>query len=98
MRHAVGPASEDRSALALVRSTDITSRMNTVERARIVFPAQKRYKSSVPETLIIVEQVQKFFPPARSGWRALLQPFEPATSLALAGISLEVRHGEAVAL
>jgi ABC-2 type transport system ATP-binding protein len=52
----------------------------------------------VPETPIRVEQLQKFFPPARSGWRAFLQPFEPATSLALAGISLEVRSGEAVAL
>jgi ABC-2 type transport system ATP-binding protein len=52
----------------------------------------------VPETPIRVEQLQKFFPPARSGWRAFLQPFEPATSLALAGISLEVRDGEAVAL
>lgn len=68
------------------------------EHGRIVFPTQKRYKASVPETPIRMEQVQKFFPPARSGWRAFLQPFEPATSLALAGISLEVRDGEAVAL
>lgn len=52
----------------------------------------------MPETAISVEQIQKFFPPARSGWRAFLQPFEPATALALAGISLEVREGEAVAL
>ncbi len=52
----------------------------------------------MPETAINVEQVQKFFPPARSGWRAFLQPFEKATSLALEGISLEVRDGEAVAL
>jgi len=66
--------------------------------AHVVFPSQKRYKSPVPETAINVEQVQKFFPPARSGWRAFLQPFEQATSLALEGISLEVRDGEAVAL
>ena len=68
------------------------------QHAHIVFPTQKRYKASVPETLICVEQLQKFFPPARSGWRAFLQPFERATSVALAGISLEVRDGEAVAL
>jgi ABC-type multidrug transport system ATPase subunit len=52
----------------------------------------------VPEALINIEQVQKFFPPARSGWRAFVQPFERATALALAGISLEVREGESVAL
>ena len=63
-----------------------------------MFPAQKRYKSSVPEAAISVDHIQKFFPPARSGWRAFLQPFERATALALAGISLEVRAGEAVAL
>src|SRR5271168_518696 len=65
---------------------------------RIVFPAQKRYKSFVPALAIDVEHLEKFFPPARSGWRAFLQPFERATSVALAGISLEVRDGEAVAL
>jgi ABC-type multidrug transport system ATPase subunit len=77
------------------------ARAACVAGALIVFPAQKRYKSSVPETPtspISIEKVQKFFPPARSGWRAYLQPFERATSLALSGISLEVRSGEAVAL
>lgn len=67
-------------------------------KAHVVFLLRKRYKSPVPEALISIEQVQKFFPPARSGWRAFVQPFERATALALAGISLEVREGESVAL
>ena len=52
----------------------------------------------VPENAISVRALEKFFPPARSGWRAFRQPFEKATVAALAGISLEVRSGEAVAL
>jgi len=52
----------------------------------------------VPEPAISIQHLEKFFPPARSGWRAFLQPFERATSRALAGISLEVRDGESVAL
>ncbi|MGH9676181.1 MAG: ABC transporter ATP-binding protein, partial [Candidatus Acidiferrum sp.] len=38
------------------------------------------------------------FPPARSGWRAFVQPFEKPTAVALAGVSFEVRQGEALAL
>src|SRR5262249_47387476 len=45
-----------------------------------------------------VEAVDKFFPPAQSGWRALLQPFRKHTSPALSDFSLEVRQGESVAL
>ena len=52
----------------------------------------------VPENAISVTALEKFFPPARSGWRAFLQPFEKANVAALAGLSLEVRSGEAVAL
>ncbi|MGH9743792.1 MAG: ABC transporter ATP-binding protein [Candidatus Acidiferrum sp.] len=52
----------------------------------------------MPEAEIHVEALQKSFPPARSGWRALLQPFEKPTVLALAGISFEVRPGETLAL
>lgn len=47
---------------------------------------------------ITVDSLEKYFPPARSGWRAWLQPFEPLTAVALAGVSFEVRQGEAVAL
>jgi ABC-type multidrug transport system ATPase subunit len=67
-------------------------------RAHIVFAEQTRYKSCVPETAIRIEMLEKLFPPARSGWRAFLQPFEKPTSMALAGISFDVREGEAVAL
>jgi ABC-type multidrug transport system ATPase subunit len=52
----------------------------------------------VPEAAIIVESLEKSFPPARSGWRALFQPFEKPTAVALAGVSFEVREGEALAL
>jgi ABC-type multidrug transport system ATPase subunit len=52
----------------------------------------------VSDRAIQVEGLEKFFPPARSGWRAFLQPFEKATVAALAGITFEVQSGEAVAL
>jgi ABC-type multidrug transport system ATPase subunit len=52
----------------------------------------------VPATAITVESLEKKFPPARSGWRAFFQPFEKPTSVALAGLSLEVREGEAMAV
>jgi ABC-2 type transport system ATP-binding protein len=52
----------------------------------------------VPPAAIHVEHLEKFFPPARSGWRTFLQPFERPTSVALAGISFAVRDGESVAL
>jgi ABC-type multidrug transport system ATPase subunit len=71
---------------------------NSSSREYIVFVEQTRYKSCVPETAIHVQQLEKLFPPARSGWRAFLQPFERPTALALAGISFDVREGEAVAL
>jgi len=52
----------------------------------------------VPEPAITIKSLAKSFPPARSGWRAFLQPFEKPTAVALDGISLDVRRGEAVAL
>jgi ABC-type multidrug transport system ATPase subunit len=52
----------------------------------------------VPNAAILVDSLQKTFPPARSGWRAFLQPFEKPSVVALAGISFEVRPGEALAL
>jgi ABC-2 type transport system ATP-binding protein len=47
---------------------------------------------------IVVENLEKYFPPALSGWRALLHPFARPTERALAGISFAVESGEAVAL
>jgi ABC-2 type transport system ATP-binding protein len=47
---------------------------------------------------IVVEDLQKYFPPAYSGWRALVQPLAKATQCALAGISFQVERGEAVAI
>ena len=47
---------------------------------------------------IAIESVEKSFPPTRSGWRTFLQPFEKPTAVALAGLSFEVRQGEALAL
>jgi ABC-type multidrug transport system ATPase subunit len=54
--------------------------------------------SRVPEPAITVESLEKYFPPTRSGWRAFVQPFEKPTAVALAGVSFEVREGEALAL
>ena len=52
----------------------------------------------VSEAAISVESLAKSFPPTRSGWRAFFQPFEKPTAIALAGVSLEIREGEALAL
>jgi ABC-type multidrug transport system ATPase subunit len=52
----------------------------------------------VSDAAITVESLQKSFPPARSGWRAFLQPFEKPSVVALDGMSFEVRPGEALAL
>ncbi|MGB7283777.1 MAG: ABC transporter ATP-binding protein [Candidatus Acidiferrum sp.] len=50
------------------------------------------------EAAIRIDALEKSFPPARSGWRALLQPFEKPSVRALGGISFEARPGEALAL
>ena len=52
----------------------------------------------MPEPAIAIESLEKLFPPTRSGWRTFLQPFENPTAVALAGLSFEVREGEALAL
>jgi sodium transport system ATP-binding protein len=52
----------------------------------------------VPDAAIQVDSLAKSFPPARSGWRTFLQPFEKPTAIALDGVSFEVREGEAMAL
>lgn len=45
-----------------------------------------------------LENVEKYFPPAASGWRSLLHPFSELTVPALRGISLEVQRGDTLAL
>jgi ABC-type multidrug transport system ATPase subunit len=55
-------------------------------------------KTRVPDSAITVDRLEKCFPRAQSGWRALLQPFAAASVEALRGISFQVKTGEAVAL
>lgn len=45
-----------------------------------------------------VENLEKFFPPAVSGWRALLHPVAQLTVPALRGVSFELKKGEVLAL
>ncbi len=47
---------------------------------------------------IIVENLEKYFPPALGGWRAWTLPFALPSVPALAGVSFGVASGEAVAL
>lgn len=54
--------------------------------------------SRVFETAISIECLEKYFPRAGTGWRALAQPFAAPSVSALRGISLQVARGEAVAL
>ena len=52
----------------------------------------------MPAPAIVVENLEKYFPPALSGWRAMLHPFTRPTQCALAGVSFAVNHGQAVAI
>lgn len=52
----------------------------------------------MPAPAILVESLEKYFPPARTGWRALLQPVSRPTERALAGISFSVQPAEVVAI
>ncbi|MFZ1973378.1 MAG: ABC transporter ATP-binding protein [Candidatus Acidiferrales bacterium] len=54
--------------------------------------------SVMPTPAIFVESLEKYFPPALSGWRSLLQPVARPTEKALAGISFSVQPAEAVAI
>jgi sodium transport system ATP-binding protein len=69
---------------------------------QVVLPTGKRYKTSMLEAqtpaAIVSQDLEKYYPPPRSGLRAYLQPFERATRAALKGVSFEVHAGEAVAL
>jgi ABC-2 type transport system ATP-binding protein len=52
----------------------------------------------MPAPAISVSSLEKYFPPALAGWRALAQPLARPTERALAGVSFSVEPGEAVAL
>ncbi|MGB6484581.1 MAG: ABC transporter ATP-binding protein [Candidatus Acidiferrales bacterium] len=52
----------------------------------------------MPRYAIVVEALEKYFPPAHSGWRALLQPIARPTLRALAAISFFAEPAEALAL
>ena len=66
--------------------------------ARLFSVERNVIKTRVPDSAITIDRLEKSFPRAQSGWRALLQPFASPTMQALRGISFEVRPGEAVAL
>jgi len=52
----------------------------------------------VSEHAILIEGIEKYFSPAYSGWRSLLQPFARPTLRALVGVTLSVEPGEVMAL
>jgi ABC-type multidrug transport system ATPase subunit len=52
----------------------------------------------VKSSALCLENVEKYFPPAASGWRAFVQPVSRLTVPALRGISLEVKPGEILAV
>jgi len=53
---------------------------------------------ATPVAAIVLKDLEKYYPPPRSGLRAFLQPFERATRPAFKGVTFEVQEGEAVAL
>jgi ABC-2 type transport system ATP-binding protein len=52
----------------------------------------------VKNCALSLENVEKYFPRALSGWRAFVHPVSQLTVPALRGISFEVQRGEALAL
>jgi ABC-2 type transport system ATP-binding protein len=52
----------------------------------------------VATSALRVEELEKYFPPAVSGWRAFLHPLASLTSPALCGVSFSVEPGEVLAL
>ena len=68
------------------------------ERALLFSYGRQAINTGVSDSAIIVDRLEKSFPRAYSGWRALLQPFAAPSLAALRGISLQVGAGEAVAL
>jgi len=52
----------------------------------------------VGKPALCVENLEKYFPPATSGWRALLQPIANLSVPALRGVSFDVKPGEVLAL
>jgi ABC-2 type transport system ATP-binding protein len=52
----------------------------------------------MPAPAISVENLQKYFPPALSGWKALVYPVARATQCALENVSFSVMPGESVAI
>jgi ABC-type multidrug transport system ATPase subunit len=52
----------------------------------------------VRNAALSLENVEKYFPPAASGWRALLHPVSQLTVPALCGISFDVQQGDTLAL
>jgi ABC-2 type transport system ATP-binding protein len=52
----------------------------------------------VKNVALSVENVEKYFPPASSGWHAVLDPISRLTVPALRGVSFDVADGEVLAL
>ena len=52
----------------------------------------------VNRAALSLENVEKYFPPSVSGWRAFVRPAMQLTVPALRGVSLEVQQGEVLAL
>src|SRR5258708_13718324 len=87
-----GSSNQSRCRLSQVYCNFSLARLTTtpVRRRRsryVVLPLQTSYKNRVPEAAaIVVQQLEKYYPPARSGLRAFLQPFEPPTRPPLKGL------------
>ena len=52
----------------------------------------------MPDFAISINGLEKSFPKAYTGWRAVVQPFAAPSLMALSEVSLEIKQGEAVAL
>ncbi len=50
------------------------------------------------KNILLVENLEKYFPPALAGWRAMLQPLARPTLPALTGVSFGVAPGEVMAV
>jgi ABC-2 type transport system ATP-binding protein len=74
------------------------SLLDNEDSARLFSVHRHVIKTRVSESDITIDRLEKSFPRAQSGWRALLQPFAAPSMVALRGVSFQVKAGEAVAL
>jgi ABC-2 type transport system ATP-binding protein len=69
-------------------------------RVRVLSPSDRQDITArvANDFALRTENLEKYFPPSKTGWRALLHPIAKLTVPALLGVSFDVKPGEVLAL